>query len=741
MKKVLLLSILTICLTGCTTKTNLEDNVTKSGDIIENIAKKDINTIKSTSFVIDENLQYAEIFKDEEGESYVKISDSYVLNEKPNNNLKEHFFENEREILPSKIYLMDTNQKCYYEYDGEIYYIPVEKCNSEDEERIVYQDYGIEVFKKDGVVNIFGEKVNTYDENNASMYAMNEFENYFINNPNGQVWNKIYETDLDGKLETKEISLCYFEIDPGDGIVSKRMVVSKDIDNNIKTYIAPLFICGNVYDYKNVFYITGFSRGYCINDVIEEFLIWNYCIFDNENGFQYVWRFANGDEIKAENFEKLKTYEITLNENITFVSTKGSYYEKRADYTVWRWSMDDNVEEVTLEAGTKLKIVGIIDEYGNSIVMTEDGTRYEIANYAGIVDSENFMQDDETKYENVKKLDESKDIVYTVHEEEFMGDTFKIPFINIDSEDVKNINTEINNQINSYIVKLKKEENNEKYWDGRFSEHFDYVSNVNDNILTVVMIFDDEYNYAIENVYNIDIYTGKQMTSEDVLKANNIDASKIDLKHIYDNVFLEVFDYAIPIYLKDEFIENKKILGDNQVANLVNGNYSAYSEYYEGKTLKDTKYYLDSNKNIIAEIMHMAPAGAIVGTRQTVNVTEILNGKGNNWYMIEDSDKIIISENTNWEDLNDCLNDLSNSELNVAYNEIFARHGHDFSSQNLKEHFSSMIWYKPVDGKVVSIEELNDIEKENIRIIKEEVEKRKVLLQKFKDGEYEGQPT
>ena len=36
---------MTICLTGCTTKTNLENNISQSGDIIENIDEKDINTI------------------------------------------------------------------------------------------------------------------------------------------------------------------------------------------------------------------------------------------------------------------------------------------------------------------------------------------------------------------------------------------------------------------------------------------------------------------------------------------------------------------------------------------------------------------------------------------------------------------------------------------------------------------------------------------------------------------------
>ena len=57
-------------------------------------------------------------------------------------------------------------------------------------------------------------------------------------------------------------------------------------------------------------------------------------------------------------------------------------------------------------------------------------------------------------------------------------------------------------------------------------------------------------------------------------------------------------------------------------------------------------------------------------------------------------------------------------ELNYAYNEIFARHGHDFKNQKYKDYFSQFSWYVPVESKVVSLEELTDIERENAKIIK-----------------------
>ena len=63
--------------------------------------------------------------------------------------------------------------------------------------------------------------------------------------------------------------------------------------------------------------------------------------------------------------------------------------------------------------------------------------------------------------------------------------------------------------------------------------------------------------------------------------------------------------------------------------------------------------------------------------------------------------------------------------LNRAYNEIFARHGHDFKSQELKEYFSLFDWYKPIPGKTVTMDELNEYEKYNVELIKKIIDSRK----------------
>ena len=65
------------------------------------------------------------------------------------------------------------------------------------------------------------------------------------------------------------------------------------------------------------------------------------------------------------------------------------------------------------------------------------------------------------------------------------------------------------------------------------------------------------------------------------------------------------------------------------------------------------------------------------------------------------------------------LVNLSLDELEKAKNEIFARHGHDFSSKTLKEYFEGKSWYKAETGKKVAVSDLNYIEQVNVESLNE----------------------
>lgn len=60
---------------------------------------------------------------------------------------------------------------------------------------------------------------------------------------------------------------------------------------------------------------------------------------------------------------------------------------------------------------------------------------------------------------------------------------------------------------------------------------------------------------------------------------------------------------------------------------------------------------------------------------------------------------------------------LDSFTLKLAKNEIFARKGYIFKNEALKNYFSHMPWYQPDEAAKGTFEELNDIEKQNVKLI------------------------
>ena len=89
------------------------------------------------------------------------------------------------------------------------------------------------------------------------------------------------------------------------------------------------------------------------------------------------------------------------------------------------------------------------------------------------------------------------------------------------------------------------------------------------------------------------------------------------------------------------------------------------------------------------------------------------------------SDKLntYIFEYSNNTIINNC-EDLSYDQLMFAKNEIFARYGYDFSSKKIRSYFDMQKWYNPVKGKTVKLEELNEIEQKNVKILDDELNKK-----------------
>ncbi|NDB36708.1 MAG: YARHG domain-containing protein, partial [Flavobacteriia bacterium] len=65
---------------------------------------------------------------------------------------------------------------------------------------------------------------------------------------------------------------------------------------------------------------------------------------------------------------------------------------------------------------------------------------------------------------------------------------------------------------------------------------------------------------------------------------------------------------------------------------------------------------------------------------------------------------------------NDDVYNLSPGELKIMRNEIFARHGFIFKTNDMKKHFSTQPWYKPLCDNVTNM--LSKIEQDNVNFIR-----------------------
>ena len=90
----------------------------------------------------------------------------------------------------------------------------------------------------------------------------------------------------------------------------------------------------------------------------------------------------------------------------------------------------------------------------------------------------------------------------------------------------------------------------------------------------------------------------------------------------------------------------------------------------------------------------------------STTATPLAEGDASEYILPESSTRIYLASE---------LEELSDHDLFVARNEIFARHGYTFMSGELSEYFASKSWYHPSDS--FNEGELSEIERENVNTI------------------------
>jgi len=67
---------------------------------------------------------------------------------------------------------------------------------------------------------------------------------------------------------------------------------------------------------------------------------------------------------------------------------------------------------------------------------------------------------------------------------------------------------------------------------------------------------------------------------------------------------------------------------------------------------------------------------------------------------------------------------ISNADIRIAKNEIYARHGRKFSSADLQEYFAQMPWYRgTIEPDQFDENSLNEIERANVSFLDQEYQK------------------
>ena len=122
---------------------------------------------------------------------------------------------------------------------------------------------------------------------------------------------------------------------------------------------------------------------------------------------------------------------------------------------------------------------------------------------------------------NKKEENTSKDLVtdaftYTGKIEENITISYKVPKININSEDVAKINSEIESKVTTKAKKAINDINTSDYT-ALFKVYYNYYTNNNILSILIGVVYDEELKDYI--TYNIDIKTGKQLSNEDIFKS------------------------------------------------------------------------------------------------------------------------------------------------------------------------------------------------------------------------------
>lgn len=98
----------------------------------------------------------------------------------------------------------------------------------------------------------------------------------------------------------------------------------------------------------------------------------------------------------------------------------------------------------------------------------------------------------------------------------------------------------------------------------------------------------------------------------------------------------------------------------------------------------------------------------------------MITSDGYTYYgVFADPDAYVLPSDTVYLTEDDLAQFTTRREMNIIYNEIFARHGQEFLRPWILAYFSTKNWYAPVEGRWITSEDLTEVEQYNMELIRD----------------------
>ena len=166
----------------------------------------------------------------------------------------EKLFDEDEVIFPKALFLVNNDINAFYNYNGEFYFIPVIKCDTKEEERILFRDYDLSIGKNDGSICVNGKKLNiAYNSSGLDFEGL--FNSYFILNPElSNTQMNLYKTNIDLNDNTVEIRLATASnLDDKLESMCNTFITIKNNDE-FDLSVVPMDLGKHVGNYSNLFY-------------------------------------------------------------------------------------------------------------------------------------------------------------------------------------------------------------------------------------------------------------------------------------------------------------------------------------------------------------------------------------------------------------------------------------------------------------------------------------------------------